>query len=82
MEDPINNEIGSRFSRTGSVPICNGSNFEVLWYNTDTEAGMQILEGTYIPPTGTDPSTVIILKEIARILRLMGDGEVSIIRTK
>ena len=82
VEGVIHNKIGSRFSRVGSVEICNGPPFKLLGYNADTEAGMQILEGTFILPTGTDPSTVIILKEIASILRLVGDGEVSIIRTK
>jgi hypothetical protein len=43
---------------------------------------MQILEGTCIAPTGTDPVTVIILKEIARIWRLMGEGEAIIVITK
>ena len=43
---------------------------------------MEILEGTFKLPQGTDPATVIILNEILRIWRLMGDGEVSIIITK
>ena len=43
---------------------------------------MEILEGTFKPPKGTDPATVIILNEISRIWRLIGDGEVSIIITK
>ena len=43
---------------------------------------MEILEGTFKPPKGTDPATVIILNEISRIWRLMVDGEVSIIITK
>ena len=43
---------------------------------------MEILEGTFIPPKGTDPATLIILNEIARIYKLMGEDEVSIIVTK
>ena len=43
---------------------------------------MQILEGTVIPLTGMDPTTVVILEEIARILKLSGNGESSIIITK
>ena len=38
--------------------------FELLGHNTNTEAGMHILEGTFVPFTGTGPATVIILKEI------------------
>ena len=43
---------------------------------------MEILEGTFTPPKGTDPATIIILNEIARIYKLMGEGKVSIIITK
>ena len=39
-------------------------------------------EGTFKPLSGIDPATIIILKEIARIWRLMGNKEVSIIITK
>ena len=59
------------FSRAGSVWICNGPVFELLEYSADTKSGMQILEGTFVPTTGTDPATVIILKEIAQTLRPM-----------
>ena len=67
VKGAIHNKIGSRFSRAGSVSIYNDPIFELLGYNADTEAGMQILEGTFILPTGTDLATVIILKEISRI---------------
>ena len=43
---------------------------------------MEILEGTFKPPEGTDPATLIILNEISRIWGLRGEGEVSIIITK
>ena len=82
VERVIHSKIGIRFSRAGSTSICNGPLFELLGYNADTEAGMEILEGTFKPPTGRDPATVIVLNEIARIWRLMGDEEVSIIITK
>ena len=82
VEGAIHEEISSRFSRAASAPICNGPLFELLGYNADTEAGTQILEGTFEPPPGTDPATIIILKEIARIWKLMGEGEVNIIITK
>ena len=64
------------------MPINNGSLCKLLGYNTDTEAGAQILEGVFVPLTGTDPATGIILKKILRIWRLMGTSEVSIIITK
>ena len=82
MEHAIHSDIGTRFSSIGSAEICKGPLFELAGYNADTEAGMEILEGTCKPPTGTDLATVIILNEILRIWRLMGGGEVSIIITK
>ena len=50
--------------------------------NADTKAGVEILEGTFELPSGTDPATIIILKETAKIWRLMGDEEVSVIITE
>ena len=82
VERAIHSKIGPRFSRTGSVAICNGPLFEMLGYNADTKAGMEILEGTFKQPTGADPATVIILNEISRIWRLVGNREVSIVITK
>jgi hypothetical protein len=46
------------------------------------EIGMEILEGTFKFPTGTDPATVIFLNKIARIWKLVEEGKLSIIRTK
>ena len=82
VEGAIHGELDARFDRASSAPICNGPLFELLGYNADTEAGMEILEGTFVPPKGTEPATIIILDEIARIWKLMGKGEVSIIITK
>ena len=82
MKRVIHNEISPRFSRAGSAPICTGPLFELLGYNANIEAGMEILEDTFRPPRGTDPATVIILNNISRIWRLMGEVEVSIIITK
>ena len=48
---------------------------ELLGCNANTEADMKILGGTFIPPTGTDPAMVVIIKETARIWRLMRDGK-------
>ena len=53
-----------------------------MGYNANTEAGIEIPEGTCKPPTGTDPVTFVIFNEIARIWRLIRDGEISIIITK
>ena len=82
VEVAIHREISPRFSRLGSDPICNGLLFELLGHSTDTEAGAQLLEGTFAPPPGTNPATIIILNEITRIWRVMGEGKVNIIVTK
>ena len=66
VERAIHNEVGPRFSRAGSTPICNGPLLKLLGYNADIEAGMEILEGTLKPPKGTDPATGIILNKISR----------------
>ena len=42
------------------------------------ETAEAIREGTFIPPPDTDPATIIILEEIARIWSRMGTGEVNI----
>ena len=54
VEAAIHGEISPRFSRTGSAPVCNGPLFQLLGYNADTEAGAEILEGTFEPPPGID----------------------------
>ena len=61
VEGAIHGELDARFDRASSAPICNGPLFELLGYNADTEAGMEILEGTFVPPKGTEPATIIIL---------------------
>eukprot|EP00986_Skeletonema_menzelii_P020518 scaffold31443_cov531-Skeletonema_menzelii.AAC.1 len=43
---------------------------------------MQILEGTFEPPAGTDAATIILLEEIARIWEKVGEGEVNIVVTQ
>ena len=42
----------------------------------------QILEGTFVPPPGTDRPTMILLEEITRIWDKMGAGEVNIVISK
>ena len=56
VETIIHDEIDTRFDKASSAPICNGPLFELLGYNVDTSAGMEILEGTFTPPKGMDPS--------------------------
>ena len=57
VERVTHNEIRPRINKAGSRPICNGPLFELLGYNADTEAGMEILEGTFKPSADTRSSS-------------------------
>ena len=78
VEKGLANSLSERFSCAESAPICQGALFELLGYSADTKTAEEILEGTFIPPPDTDPATIIILEEIARIWSKMGTGKVSI----
>ena len=67
VEKGLANSLSERFSCAESAPICQGALFKLLGYSADTETVEEILEGTFIPPPDTDPATIIILDEIARI---------------
>jgi sentrin-specific protease 1 len=82
IEKAVMEELTSRFGRAGSAPICQGVLYDLLGTYADTDAAVQILEGTFTPPTDADGPTLIILEEIARIWQLMGDGEVNIVITQ
>ena len=60
------------------MPICQGMLFDLLGYSANTEVALAILEGTFVPPLGTTPTTKIIPEEITRIWAKMGAGEVEI----
>eukprot|EP00985_Skeletonema_marinoi_P002194 scaffold888_cov159-Skeletonema_marinoi.AAC.1 len=82
IEKAVMEELTSRFGRAGSAPICQGVLYDLLGTYADTDAAVQILEGTFTPPTDADGPTLIILEEITRIWQLMGDGEVNIVITQ
>ena len=79
VEQGIGDEISERFSRAASAQIYQGVLFDLLGYLADTEAALAIPEGTFVPPPGTMPITILILDEIARIWAKMGAGEVDIV---
>ena len=82
VEKAIMDELSTRFGRAESAPICQGALFDLLGVYADTNAAMQILEGTFEPPAGTDAATIILLEEIARIWEKVGEGEVNIVVTQ
>lgn len=82
VENAVMEELSTRFGRAESAPICQGPLFDLSGVYADTDAAMQILEGAFEPPAGTDSATTILFAEIARIWEKIGEGEVSIIVTQ
>jgi len=82
VEGAIADEILPRFSRAANAPICQGALFNLLGYGANTETAIEILEGRFEPPEGTDGPTLLLFEEIARIWSLMEAGEVDIVVTK
>ena len=82
VKEAIKVEIGERFDRAESTPICQGTLFDLLGYDANTETAQMILEGTFVPPPGTHPPMVILLEEITRFWEKMGEGEVNIVISK
>ena len=79
VERGIARENSKRFGMASHAPVCHGALFELLGYSADTETAENILEGTFHPPEDADGPTLILLEEIARIWKKMGDGEVNIV---
>jgi hypothetical protein len=70
-----------RFTMADSSPFCNGLLGEELGYTADTDTARAILEGTYQPPTNTPDSNILVLDEIAKIAKEIGEGAVSLVLT-
>ena len=82
IEAALAETLGDRFGLAKSSELCHGPLFDLLGYHAGTEAGQQILEGTFVPPPETSPATCLILEEIGRIWKKMQDGAVDITVTK
>ena len=82
VEQAIAEEILPRFGRASNAPICQGALFGLLGYGANTETAIEILEGRFNPPDGTDGPTLLLLDEIARIWSEMEEGNVNIVVTK
>ena len=81
-EEAVHGKIKPRFSRASSAPVCQGALFGLLGYEVDSKIAMQILEGMFDYSLITDKPTQHILKEMAEIWKLIGNGKVDIIITK
>ena len=82
VEAAIASTLSTRFDMAESAPICDGPLFDLLGYSADTETAVEILEGRFTPPEGTDGPTCMILEEIARIWKRSEAGEVDIVITQ
>ena len=56
-----------RFYLAKAAPICNSPLCEIFGYNADTEAGEEVLSGTYEFEPGFDDATRRICQEVAAI---------------
>ncbi len=56
-----------RFYLAEEAPICNSPLHEIFGYNGDTEAGEEVLSGTYEFEPGFDDATRRICQEVAAI---------------
>ena len=81
-ESAIGEEIKPRFDRANSAPVCQGALFDLLGYEVDTDTAMDILEGKFNCSLVEGTPTGEILKEIAEIWKMVGNGKVDIFITK
>ena len=56
-----------RFYLAEEAPICQGTLREEFGYSADTDAGREVLSGTYTPVEDTDPATLEIFDQLADI---------------
>jgi hypothetical protein len=54
---------------------------EQLGFLADTDVAREILAGTFVPPSDTPDSLLLVLEEIARIAREIGEGAVRLTLT-
>ena len=65
----IMDKISVRFKQAQSAPVCQGTLFELLGYVAETETAIEILEGTFMLPEGTENPTLLLFEEIAKICK-------------
>ena len=81
MEEAIKGTIMNRSTKADSAPICHGALFELLGYGADTETAIEILEGRFVAPEGTDRYTLLLFEEMGQIWKEMEAGRVDIVVT-
>ena len=81
-EQAIQDELKPRFDRAKSAPVCQGALFKLLGYEVDSKTAIDILEGKFDAPAGTDGATLLLFHEISNIWKSMKDGKVNVVITK
>ena len=81
MEEAIGESIMDRSTQADSPPIYQGALFNLLGYGANTETALEILEGTFVAPKGTDRYTRLLFDEMHRIWKEMESGNVDIVVT-
>jgi hypothetical protein len=71
-----------RFYLADEAPICNSPLREIFRYNADTEAGEEVLSGTYEFEPGFDDATMRICQEVAAIREVVPADSVDAIVRK
>jgi hypothetical protein len=81
MEQVVCEITQRRFTMADSSPFCNELLGEQLGYIADTKIAQSILDGTFQPPPNTPDSIVLVLEEIVRIAKEIGEGAVQLVLT-
>ena len=81
IERVVREMTQERFTLADSSPLCNGMWGEQLGFLADTDVAREILAGTFVPPSDTPDSLLLVLEEIARIAREIGEGAVRLTLT-
>jgi hypothetical protein len=77
MENACISENIGRFSQTNDTPPMNGSLIADLGYLAETNAKDHILDGSYVPPTGTDQYMCEFLEELRMPNSIRDKGPIS-----
>ena len=67
IEEACHTENYAKYSQTSTTPTMHGPLARDLGFQGDSPACEAILNGTYIPPPGTDPYTIEYLNHLRRI---------------
>ena len=73
----VSSHLSKRFRLAFTAPCMKGKLFDDIGFIGDTTCAQQILDGTYIFPSDTDPSTTFFLEEVGFTYRKILHKEVA-----